>query len=223
MLNRRQERQERIGRGRALAGQAGLSVHNLGPIVRVDVPKENPPAGRAKGFRLGHSDGAVDHVPRVGLILKILLSVPANFSHHVHGERLVRPQNQDVAEAGRDVFRHIRRSGRLRPEARVKLTAKHMSKSHKPNSADRPAHVIGTAGQDIQIATGHATEMNGSVNGKNKAAVELGRRGGYARAKRLSAERRREIARRAARARWGHQNNQPAPSESKKRDRSRHL
>ena len=38
--------------------------------------------------------------------------------------------------------------------------------------------------------------------GKSKAAVELGRKGGAARAKKLSPERRREIARQAARLRW---------------------
>ena len=37
---------------------------------------------------------------------------------------------------------------------------------------------------------------------KNPAAVALGRRGGKARGRRLTAERRSEIARKAARARW---------------------
>lgn len=45
-----------------------------------------------------------------------------------------------------------------------------------------------------------------SVNGKNLAAVSLGRRGGLkggkARAAKLTAERRREIARKAAQVRW---------------------
>jgi hypothetical protein len=39
-------------------------------------------------------------------------------------------------------------------------------------------------------------------DGKNKAAVELGRKGGTARAGSLSPEKRREIAQKAAAARW---------------------
>ena len=42
-----------------------------------------------------------------------------------------------------------------------------------------------------------------SDDGKHKAAVELGRKGGRARAKKLSAKRRQEIARNAADVRWG--------------------
>jgi hypothetical protein len=40
-------------------------------------------------------------------------------------------------------------------------------------------------------------------NGKSKAAQWLGQRGGKARAKALSPERRREIAKKAAKTRWG--------------------
>jgi hypothetical protein len=40
-------------------------------------------------------------------------------------------------------------------------------------------------------------------DGKNKAAQWLGQRGGKARAKALSPERRREIAKKAAKTRWG--------------------
>jgi general stress protein YciG len=40
-------------------------------------------------------------------------------------------------------------------------------------------------------------------NGKSKAARWLGQRGGKARAKALSPERRREIAKKAAKTRWG--------------------
>ena len=40
-------------------------------------------------------------------------------------------------------------------------------------------------------------------DGKNKAAVELGRKGGQARAKELSKKRRAEIAKKAAQSRWG--------------------
>jgi hypothetical protein len=40
-------------------------------------------------------------------------------------------------------------------------------------------------------------------DGKNKAAQWLGQRGGKARAKALSPERRREIGKKAAKTRWG--------------------
>jgi hypothetical protein len=39
-------------------------------------------------------------------------------------------------------------------------------------------------------------------HGKNRAAVELGRRGGKARAEKMTPEQRAEIARKAARERW---------------------
>jgi hypothetical protein len=39
--------------------------------------------------------------------------------------------------------------------------------------------------------------------GKDPAAVALGRRGGAARAKSMTAKKRKEIAEKAARARWG--------------------
>jgi hypothetical protein len=41
-----------------------------------------------------------------------------------------------------------------------------------------------------------------SPAGKSQAAVQLGRKGGQARARKLGVERRSEIARKAARARW---------------------
>jgi hypothetical protein len=51
---------------------------------------------------------------------------------------------------------------------------------------------------------------------KNPAAVELGRlggrKGGKARAERLSPERRREIAKKAAEARWAKKRQQEEPS-----------
>jgi hypothetical protein len=55
-----------------------------------------------------------------------------------------------------------------------------------------------------KIATG---EINESIqiddDGKDPAAKSMGRRGGKARAERLTPERRREIARKAAAKRWG--------------------
>jgi len=53
-----------------------------------------------------------------------------------------------------------------------------------------------------------ATQEETTVDGKNAAAVALGRKGGLvggkARAKKLSPKRRKEIAKKAAAARWGY-------------------
>ena len=70
-----------------------------------------------------------------------------------------------------------------------------------PKGEKRPADVIGTAIKVARIATGEIEDKQPD-DGKNKAAVELGRKGGQARAKKLSKERRAEIAKRAAAARW---------------------
>ena len=70
-----------------------------------------------------------------------------------------------------------------------------------PKGEKRPADVIGTAIKVARIATGEIEDKQPD-DGKNKAAVELGRKGGQARAKKLSKERRVEIARKAAASRW---------------------
>ena len=70
-----------------------------------------------------------------------------------------------------------------------------------PQGQKRPADVIGNAVRVMQIATGEAQEEYDD-DGKNKAAVELGRKGGKARAEKLTPERRSEIARKAASKRW---------------------
>ena len=70
-----------------------------------------------------------------------------------------------------------------------------------PKGEKRPADVIGAAVKVMQIATGEIEEEL-TDDGKNKAAVELGRRGGEARAAKLSPERRAEIAKKAAKKRW---------------------
>ena len=70
-----------------------------------------------------------------------------------------------------------------------------------PKGQKRPADVVGNAVRVMQIATGEAEEEY-TDDGKNKAAVELGRKGGKARAKSLTQEQRAEIARVAAEARW---------------------
>jgi hypothetical protein len=70
-----------------------------------------------------------------------------------------------------------------------------------PKGEKRPADVIGAAVKVAKIATGEIEE-DVDDDGKNKAAVELGRKGGAARAEKLSKRRRSEIAKKAAAARW---------------------
>ena len=66
----------------------------------------------------------------------------------------------------------------------------------------RPRDVVGNAVHVMKIATGEIEESETDDNGKNKAAVELGRKGGQARAKKLTAKQRSEIAKKAAAKRW---------------------
>lgn len=70
-----------------------------------------------------------------------------------------------------------------------------------PKGQKRPADVIGNAVKVMKIATGEEDEEF-PRRVKNEAAQELGRKGGAARAKKLSKKRRREIAEAAAKARW---------------------
>jgi hypothetical protein len=53
----------------------------------------------------------------------------------------------------------------------------------------------------MRIATGEIDDLT-TDDGKNAAAVALGRMGGKARAKGMSAKRRKEIAQKAAEKRW---------------------
>jgi hypothetical protein len=71
-----------------------------------------------------------------------------------------------------------------------------------PKGQKRPADVISNAVHVMKIATGEIAEAV-TEDGKSKAAVELGRKGGLARAKALSARKRNEIARNAANVRYG--------------------
>ena len=71
-----------------------------------------------------------------------------------------------------------------------------------PRGEKRPADVIGAAVKVMKIATSEIEE-DIDDEGKNKAAVELGRKGGKARAKKLSKKQRVDIARKAAKTRWG--------------------
>jgi len=73
------------------------------------------------------------------------------------------------------------------------------SKPQRPRDSNQLAKAV------IDIATGAADDQD-PYEGKNPAAVELGRLGGHkggkARARKLSPKRRREIARKAAQTRW---------------------
>ncbi|WP_158814221.1 RNA-binding protein [Methylocapsa sp. S129] len=70
-----------------------------------------------------------------------------------------------------------------------------------PKGEKRPADVIGNAVKVMRIATGEETD-DAPDDGKNKAAQELGRKGGAARAKNMTPKRRAEIAKKAAQKRW---------------------
>ena len=70
-----------------------------------------------------------------------------------------------------------------------------------PQGQKRPADVIGNAIKVARIATGEEVEAL-TDDGKDKAAVSMGKRGGKARAEALSKKRRAEIARQAAEKRW---------------------
>jgi hypothetical protein len=71
-----------------------------------------------------------------------------------------------------------------------------------PKGQKRPADVIGAAVMIAKIATGEA-EDTVPDDGKDPAAKALGKKGGAARAKAMTPERRAEIARKAAAKRWG--------------------
>jgi hypothetical protein len=71
-----------------------------------------------------------------------------------------------------------------------------------PQGQKRPADTVAAAIKTAKILTSEIEEDMGD-SGKDKAAQALGRRGGAARREKLSAERRSEIARKAAAKRWG--------------------
>ena len=75
-----------------------------------------------------------------------------------------------------------------------------MPKTHK--GGKRPADVIGNAVHVMRIATGEIEDDTPAPDGKNQAAVELGKKGGAARAASLTPEQRADIARKAAVKRW---------------------
>ena len=72
----------------------------------------------------------------------------------------------------------------------------------------RPADAVGAAVMMERIATGGIEEKLGPREpkpGKGAAAADLGERGGAARARKLTPEQRRKIARKGAASRWGRQ------------------
>lgn len=69
-----------------------------------------------------------------------------------------------------------------------------------PKGEKRPADVVSNAVRIARIATGEEDDL--TEDGKDKAAVSLGRRGGKARAERMDPKRRAEIAKKAAAKRW---------------------
>lgn len=75
-----------------------------------------------------------------------------------------------------------------------------MTKPKRPRDTNQLAHMI------AQLATGELADVK-TDDGKDPAAVALGRKGGLkggkARAQKLSAAKRKAIAKRAAKARWG--------------------
>jgi hypothetical protein len=80
---------------------------------------------------------------------------------------------------------------------------------HKRSSKKRPRDPNQLGKLIVDLSTGDASEpveVAPTDEGKDPAAVSLGRRGGLkggkARAKALSAKRRKEIAQKAARSRW---------------------
>jgi len=70
-----------------------------------------------------------------------------------------------------------------------------------PKGQKRPADGNARAVMMAKIATGEIADVT-TEDGKNAAAVALGRMGGKARAAGMSARKRKEIAKKAAKARW---------------------
>jgi hypothetical protein len=68
-----------------------------------------------------------------------------------------------------------------------------------PRGEKRPADAVGAAIMVARIATGEVEDEREV----SSAAAELGRKGGKARAAKMSAARRSEIAKNAAKRRWG--------------------
>jgi len=75
----------------------------------------------------------------------------------------------------------------------------------EPKGVKRPRDFSQAAKLVVDIASGQVEdrEPTPEEQGKDPAAVALGLKGGAARAKAMTAEQRAEIARKAAKSRWG--------------------
>jgi hypothetical protein len=71
-----------------------------------------------------------------------------------------------------------------------------------PRGQKRPADVVSNAVHVMKVLTGEAEDAAPVNDGKDKAAQAMGRKGGEARAASMTPERRAEIARQAAQARY---------------------
>ncbi len=71
-----------------------------------------------------------------------------------------------------------------------------MQKPRRPRDANQLGKFI------VDLATGAAAEPAPKDDGKDPAAVALGKKGGAARAASLSKKKRSEIAKKAAKSRW---------------------
>ena len=74
-----------------------------------------------------------------------------------------------------------------------------------PRGEKRPADVIGTAVKTMRILTGEETE---ELDPPPTPGQQLGKLGGAARARKLTPEKRKEIAKKAADKRWGRTSHQ---------------
>lgn len=79
------------------------------------------------------------------------------------------------------------------------LSGKLAAMPKSPSGNKRPADVASNAVHVMRMATGEIPEEQS----KNPAAVALGRMGGKARAESLSDRKKKQIAKKAAAARWG--------------------
>jgi len=71
-----------------------------------------------------------------------------------------------------------------------------------PRGQKRPADVVSNAVKVMRIATGEEEEEFDGADGKDPAAQAMGRKGGKARAEKLTSEQRSTIASKAAQKRW---------------------
>ncbi len=71
-----------------------------------------------------------------------------------------------------------------------------------PTKPKRPVDVVSNGVLAMRVLTGEAYDTAPVVKVKNKAAQELGSKGGTARAQSMTADRRKVVATKAAETRW---------------------